>query len=499
MREVRRMMKASILAAKERGVAVGAHPGFDDREISAAGKSRSAGKRSSRRCLSSRCLLRGRSFVRRAPQHVKPHGALYNMAVRNDDMADAIARAVKAIDPRPIFFAPVASALSRAAEFNELRVAREVFADRNYMPDGTLVSRDRPDALLHDPVEAANRVFGMLRESKVRAIDGSDVHVEADTICLHGDKPGAVAFARELRKCLLPGRSHDCSARRGGLTETITKNTHGIQTTRRLRLKVPVLSFGTGTFGGKGEFFNAWGSSDVAEATRLVDICLEAGLNMFDSADVYSDGLAEEILGQAIKGRRDDVLISTKATFRSGDGPNDVGSSRLHLTRAVEAALRRLGTDHIDLFQLHGFDALTPRRNAQTLDDLVRAGKIRYIGCSNFSGWHLMKSLAISEKYGLARYVAHQAYYSLIGRDYEWELMPLGLDQKVGAVVWSPLGWGRLTGKIRRGPPPPEKSRLNAKASTKAGRRSTTNISSKSSTRSMGSPRKPARPCRRSR
>lgn len=235
-------------------------------------------------------------------------------------------------------------------------------------------------------------------------------------------------------------------------------------------LKVPALSFGTGTFGGSGELFRAWGSTDVAEATRLVDICLDAGLNLFDSADVYSNGLAEEILGQAIKGRRDAVLISTKATFRSGDGPNDVGSSRHHLTRAVEAALRRLGTDYIDLFQLHAFDALTPIEEAlHTLDDLVQAGKIRYIGCSNFSGWHLMKSLAISEKYGLARHVAHQAYYSLLGRDYEWELMPLALDQKVGAIVWSPLGWGRLTGKIRRGSPPSEKGRFSTKASIDAG------------------------------
>src|SRR5262245_62752118 len=200
---------------------------------------------------------------------------------------------------------------------------------------------------------------------------------------------------------------------------------------------VPVLSFGTGTFGGGNEFFRAWGASDVAEATRLVDVCLEAGLTLFDSADIYSNGMAEEILGQAIKGRRDKLLISTKGTFRFGPGPNDVGSSRYHLTRAVEGSLRRLGTDHIDLYQLHGFDALTPVEEAlATLDDLVRAGKVLYLGCSNFSGWHLMKSLAVSDRYGLARYVAHQAYYSLIGRDYEWELMPLALDQKVGAVVW---------------------------------------------------------------
>ena len=234
--------------------------------------------------------------------------------------------------------------------------------------------------------------------------------------------------------------------------------------------KVPVLSLGTGTFGGGGELFKAWGETDVAEATRLVDICLEAGLNMFDSADVYSGGMAEEILGQAIKGRRDQVIISTKAVFRAGEGPNDVGSSRYHLMQAIDGSLWRLGIDCIDLFQLHGFDALTPiDETLRALDDLVRAGKIRYIGCSNFSGWHLMKSLAISEKYGLARYVAHQAYYSLVGRDYEWELMPLALDQKVGAVVWSPLGWGRLTGKLRRGQPKPETSRLQSKLATDVG------------------------------
>ena len=228
---------------------------------------------------------------------------------------------------------------------------------------------------------------------------------------------------------------------------------------------VPVLTFGTGTFGGGNEFFKAWGASDVAEATRLVSICLEAGVTMFDSADVYSGGLAEEVLGGAIKGRRDKLLISTKGTFRRGPGPNEVGSSRHALLGAVEASLRRLGTDYIDLYQLHSFDAFTPVEEALgVLDDLVRAGKIRYVGCSNFSGWHLMKSLAVSERYGLARYVAHQIYYSLIGRDYEWELMPLALDQKVGAVVWSPLGWGRLGGKYRRGQPPPKESRLYSPA-----------------------------------
>ena len=228
---------------------------------------------------------------------------------------------------------------------------------------------------------------------------------------------------------------------------------------------VPVLSLGTGTFGGSNEFFKAWGSTDVAEASRLVDICLEAGLNMFDSADVYSAGAAEEILGAAIKGRREKVIISTKATFRAGDEPNNVGASRAHLVRACELALKRLGTDYIDLFQLHAYDAVTPvEETLSTLDDLVRAGKIRYVGCSNFSGWHLMKSLAVAEKYNLPRYVAHQAYYSMIGRDYEWELMPLAIEQGVGAVVWSPLGWGRLTGKIRRGQPLPEGSRLHKTA-----------------------------------
>ncbi len=231
----------------------------------------------------------------------------------------------------------------------------------------------------------------------------------------------------------------------------------------RSGFKVPVLSLGTGTFGGSGEFFQAWGKTEVAEATRLVDICLEAGVTMFDSADIYSSGKAEEVLGQAIKGRRDQVILSTKATFRAGKGPNDVGSSRYHLIRSVEGSLRRLETDYIDLFQLHGFDAVTPVEEVlSTLDQLVRSGKIRYIGCSNFSGWHLMKSLAVSEQHGLSRYVAHQAYYSLIGRDYEWELMPLGLDQGVSAVVWSPLGWGRLTGKIRRGQPLPGQSRLRS-------------------------------------
>lgn len=225
-------------------------------------------------------------------------------------------------------------------------------------------------------------------------------------------------------------------------------------------LKVPVLSLGTATFGGGNAFFRAWGSTAVDEARRLVDVALEAGMTMFDSADVYSDGQAEQILGAAIAGRRDQVLISTKGGFRLGSGANDLGSSRHHLVTAVDASLRRLGTDYIDVYQLHGFDAQTPvEETLRALDDLVRAGKLRSIGCSNFSGWHLMKSLAASQREHLSRYVAHQAYYSLIGREYEWELMPLALDQNVGTVVWSPLAGGRLSGKIGRGRPAPAGSR----------------------------------------
>jgi aryl-alcohol dehydrogenase-like predicted oxidoreductase len=229
--------------------------------------------------------------------------------------------------------------------------------------------------------------------------------------------------------------------------------------------KVPVLSFGTGTFGGKGELFQAWGATDVAEARRLIDICFDAGVTMFDSADIYSRGASESVLGEALKGKRDKAIISTKATFRFDDEPNSVGSSRFHLIQAVDASLKRLQTDYIDLFQLHGFDARTPIAEVlSTLDDLVRAGKIRYTGVSNFSGWHLMKSQDVADRYGYPRYVANQTYYSLVGRDYEWELMPLGADQGVGAVVWSPLGWGRLTGKIKRGQPLPESSRLHKTA-----------------------------------
>ncbi|MER9464755.1 aldo/keto reductase [Mesorhizobium sp. M0482] len=231
-------------------------------------------------------------------------------------------------------------------------------------------------------------------------------------------------------------------------------------------LKVPALSFGAGTFGGSGPLFGAWANSDATEARRLVDICLEAGVNLFDTADVYSNGASEQVLGAAIKGRRDAVLSSTKTSLPMGDGPNDAGSSRSRLIKAVEDALGRLGTDYIDLLQLHAFDAATPIEEVlSTLDSLVRAGKLRYVGVSNFSGWQVMKSLGLAGRYGYPRYVAHQVYYSLVGRDYEWELMPLGLDQGVGALVWSPLGWGRLTGKIRRGQKLPEKSRLHDTAS----------------------------------
>ncbi|WP_330184700.1 aldo/keto reductase [Nocardia sp. NBC_01503] len=230
-------------------------------------------------------------------------------------------------------------------------------------------------------------------------------------------------------------------------------------------LLVPALSFGAGTFGGRGELFSAWGDTDARQARRLVDISLESGVTMFDTADVYSDGASEEVLGEAIRGRRDDLLISTKASLPTGPGPYDAGSGRARLIKAVEGSLTRLGTDRIDLFQLHAFDAGTPvEETLAALDDLVRAGKIRYIGASNFAGWQLMKSLASADRYGFPRYVAHQVYYSLVGRDYEWELMPLGVDQGVGAVVWSPLGWGRLTGKIRRGQPLPTGSRLHQTA-----------------------------------
>jgi len=228
-------------------------------------------------------------------------------------------------------------------------------------------------------------------------------------------------------------------------------------------LYVPVLSFGTATFGGSNDFFKAWASTQVEEATRLVDICLEAGVNLFDTADIYSDGLSEEILGKAIAGKqRDKLLLSTKATFTFGEAPNNQGSSRHHLLKQIEGSLKRLGTDYIDIYHMHGFDGNTPvEETLRTLDDLVQSGKVRYIAASNFSGWHLMKSEAVSEKYGWNRYVAHQVYYSLTNREYEWELMPLGLDKNIGSIIWSPLAGGRLGGKFSRSKEWPNTGRVS--------------------------------------
>jgi len=233
----------------------------------------------------------------------------------------------------------------------------------------------------------------------------------------------------------------------------------------RSGLIVSELAFGTATFGASGEFFGAWADTGIDEARTMVEICLEAGITLFDTADVYSDGASESVLGAALQGRRDSVVISTKAALPVGSGPDDAGTSRRRLITAVEAALRRLRTDHIDMFQLHAYDAATPVEEVvDTLDVLVQQGKIRYTGVSNFAGWQLMKSLAAADASHRVRYVAHQVYYSLIGRDYEWDLMPLGLDQGVGALVWSPLGWGRLTGRIRRGTGLPPVSRLHRTA-----------------------------------
>ncbi len=226
-------------------------------------------------------------------------------------------------------------------------------------------------------------------------------------------------------------------------------------------LRVPVLSFGTATFGGSNEFFKAWGSTQVDEATRLVNLCLDAGVNLFDTANVYSRGLAEEILGKAIKGLRDKILISTKATFPMTDEINDFGSSAFNLIKSCEDSLKRLGTDHIDIYHMHGFDANTPvEETLKALDNLIQSGKVRYIACSNFSGWHLMKSLSVSERYGWSKYIAHQIYYSLLNRDAEWELMPLGINQQIGSIIWSPLASGKLSGKYRRNQPLPADARV---------------------------------------
>ncbi|WDF80479.1 aldo/keto reductase [Mucilaginibacter sp. KACC 22773] len=225
-------------------------------------------------------------------------------------------------------------------------------------------------------------------------------------------------------------------------------------------LRVPVLSFGTATFGGGNEFFKAWGNTQVDDAKELINLCLDAGVNFFDTANIYSKGLSEEILGKALEGLRNEVLISTKATLPMGDGVNDYGSSRLHLIKQAEDSLKRLQTDHIDIYHMHSFDATTPvEETLRALDDLVTSGKVRYIACSNFSGWHLMKSLSVSERYGWSRYIANQAYYSLLDREFEWELMPLAIDQNVSTIVWSPLASGKVSGKFRRGQPIPADSR----------------------------------------
>jgi aryl-alcohol dehydrogenase-like predicted oxidoreductase len=227
-------------------------------------------------------------------------------------------------------------------------------------------------------------------------------------------------------------------------------------------LQVPVLSFGTATFGGEGDFFKAWGSTQADEAKKLITICLDAGVNLFDTADIYSDGKSEEVLGEAIKGiSRDKLILSTKSTFTFGENPLNQGSSRAHILKQIEGSLKRLGTDYIDIYHMHGFDGNTPvEETLKVLDELVTSGKVRYIAASNFSGWGLMKSVGVSEKYGWSKYIAHQIYYSLANREYEWELMPLGLDQNVGAIVWSPLSSGRLSGKYGRNKPIPQESRI---------------------------------------
>ncbi|WP_263410423.1 aldo/keto reductase [Terriglobus tenax] len=236
-------------------------------------------------------------------------------------------------------------------------------------------------------------------------------------------------------------------------------------------LRVSELCFGAGTFGRNNEFFNAWGLVEGAEAKRIVDLCVDAGINFFDTADVYSNGESEKVLGESIAHLdRSQLVIGSKATFRLGEGINDVGQSRHHLIRSIEGSLKRLNTDYIDIFYMHEVDALTPiEETLHTLNRAVEDGKIRYIGCSNFSGWQLMKSLSISERYGWSKYVVQQSFYSLLGRDFEWELMPLGQSEKVGTVVWSPLGWGRLTGKLGRNKPKPETSRLNDPKNVAAG------------------------------
>jgi aryl-alcohol dehydrogenase-like predicted oxidoreductase len=224
-------------------------------------------------------------------------------------------------------------------------------------------------------------------------------------------------------------------------------------------LRVSVLTLGTMTFGGRGVFAKV-GRADLTEASRQIDRALDAGVNLIDTADSYSGGLAEEIVGRAMKGRLDRALIATKARMPTGTGPNDAGLSRHHLIQACEASLRRLGTDHIDLYQVHAWDGLTPlEETLSALDALVRAGKIRYVGCSNYSGWHLMKALGVSDRTGTARFVSQQIHYSLQAREAEYELLPIAVDQGLGVLAWSPLAGGLLSGKYRRGVEPPAGSR----------------------------------------
>jgi aryl-alcohol dehydrogenase-like predicted oxidoreductase len=227
----------------------------------------------------------------------------------------------------------------------------------------------------------------------------------------------------------------------------------------RSGLRVSVLTLGTMTFGGEGSFASV-GSVDLDGVRRHIDLALDAGVNLIDTADVYSDGLSEELIGHALEGRRDRVLLATKARMPMGDGPNDAGLSRQHLIEACEASLRRLRTDHIDLYQVHEWDGQTPlEETLDTLDGLVRAGKVRYVGCSNYAGWQLTKALGISDRLGLQRFASQQVYYSLQARDAEYELVPVSLDQGVGILVWSPLAGGLLTGKYRRDQPDPEVGR----------------------------------------
>jgi aryl-alcohol dehydrogenase-like predicted oxidoreductase len=227
----------------------------------------------------------------------------------------------------------------------------------------------------------------------------------------------------------------------------------------RSGLRVSVLTMGTMTFGGTGAFADV-GSTDVDEAERQVDICLDVGVNLIDTADVYSGGLAEEILGQVLRGRRDRVLVATKVRMSMGRGPNDAGLSRYHIISSCEASLRRLGTDHIDLYQVHEWDGQTPlEETLHALDDLVRSGKVRYVGASNYTSWQLMKALGIADRLDLAPLVSQQIYYSLQAREAEYELIPLAVDQGLGVLVWSPLAGGLLSGKYRRNHQAPVGSR----------------------------------------